>query len=519
MLYKSISINIIIFFFIIIISYHKVISYINFKLEFLPKNNYKLFINQTLLPEQIIQQIYYNNIITKLEIGTPPKIINALIKLNNDIFYISSTNPSLISEEKAKDSDFYKFTTNDDLFNELLSSSYIEVKCKHSIHGVYYYSEICSSKEKIQLNIDNKITTKEFPIRLVKNNDENIPGSIGLLYNVSYYGQERSLVTELKSENIIDNYYFFFHFDKISPLNKNINGQLIIGGLPHDIFPYKYSIENYKSTTSYVVPYIFKSWRLNFDKIFIEEENKYFFEKTITALSYEIYNIISTIEFHYKIKEKFLNKLLEEKKCFYSNFSQNIYTDNNMTFYYCYTSVKNILYENLPFIRFVSISLDYTFEITKDELFYIKNDFIYFNILFCEKEFNFWLLGQMFTTKYNFVFNTDSKQIGIYKNVKQEPKKDININNNNINKNNNNFLIIFIIILCFCFTCLGLIIGKKIFGLKRKIIVNELIEEQNYEYKSNNNKNMNLNIEESYYKPIGRNNKNTVIEMKKKFSE
>ena len=350
---------------------------------------------------------------------------------------------------------------------------------------------------------------------MVRDSDGNIPGLLGLLYNDSftYYGQEKTIVAFLKSEKLIDNYNFFFNFEKISPMENIIKGQLIIGGIPHEMFSNKYSINDYYSITSYYVPYIFRSWRINFDKIYIENQN-YFFEKTIIALSYEIYNIIGTKEFHYKIKEQFLNKLLEKKKCFYSNFSQSIYTEYNMTFYYCDKTSKNILFENLPNVKFNSKDLDYTFELTKEEIFYVKDNFIYLNILFCEKEFNFWLMGQMFTTKYNFIFNADSKQIGLYKNfINSSYENEI------INKKSNKFLnIIFIILLAIGFTCAGLLIGRKIFGLKRKIIVNELIEEQNYEYKSYDN-NFQLNSNKSINKQDRNDNKNIILEMTKKFSE
>ena len=504
----------IIFFFFNIINNNKIISYIILELENLPKENYKFLDNKPIFPEKLMKQIYYNNLITKLEIGSPPKIITALIELNSDKFYIASINPSDL-KEKAKESQIYMFP-NKDLYNELLSSTYKEGVCKDSVHGIYHYSEICSSKEKIFFNINNKNIEKEFLINIVRNNDENIPGLIGLLFNdtYSYYGQQKNIVTLLKSQSLIENYFFFFNFDKISPEKKS-KVKLIIGSLPHEIFPEKYSIKDYHSTTSYVVPYIFRAWRLHFDKIYIEKKQNYYLEKTIIALNYEIYNIIGTMEFHYKIKKMFLNKLLDEKKCFYSNFSQNLFTEYNMTFYYCDINSKNILYENIPIIKFVSIDLDYTFEMTNNELFYIKDNYIYFNILFSENGLNFWLLGQIFTSKYNFVFNTNLKQIGIYKNE----NKILNINNNNNNKNNNNILItIIIIIIALGFTCLGLIIGRKIFGLKRKIIVNELIEEQNYDYKSYNKKNE-ISFGETSYKPIGKNFNTTIIEMKKKIDE
>ena len=513
MICKIFSINVIFLLFNIINDY-KALPYIIFELENLSNEQYKFKNSIILSPENIIKRIYYKNLITKLEIGSPLKEMKLLIELNNDKFYISSIHSSKISDEKSTISQIYNFP-RENLYDELLSSSYYEEKCKDSVHAVYHYSEICSSKEEINFNINNKFIKKNFPIKLVRDNDGNIPGLLGLLYNDSntYYGQEKSIVSLLKSEKLIDNYNFFFFFEMISPLENIIKGKLIIGGMPHEIYSNKYSINDYCSTTSYYVPYIFKSWRLNFDKIYIENKNC-FFEKTIISLSYEIYNIIGTKEFHYKIKEKFLNKLLEDKKCFYSNFSQSIYTDYNMTFYYCDKLSKNILYENLPNIKFISKDLDYTFELTKEEIFYIRDNFIYLNILFCEKEFNFWLMGQMFTTKYNFIFNADSKQIGIYKNfINSSYENEI------INRNGNKFLnTFFIVFLAIVFTCLGLLLGRKIFGLKRKIIVNELIEEQNYEYKSYGN-NFQLCSNKSNNKKDGNNNKKFILEMEKKISE
>ena len=113
-----------------------------------------------------------------------------------------------------------------------------------------------------------------------------------------------------------------------------------------------------------------------------------------------------------KIDKQEIDKLIEEKKCFCDKFPQDLTVLYNMTFYYCNISVKNILYENIKSIKFFSFELSYIFELTKEELFYIKGDYIYFNIIFCTKEFNYWLMGQIFTTKYNFVFNTDTKKIG-----------------------------------------------------------------------------------------------------------
>ena len=163
---KIFSINAIFLLFNIINDY-KIFSYIIFELEYLPNEQYK-FKNSTILsPENIIKQIYYKNIITKLEIGSPPKEMELLIELNNDKFYISSIHSSKINKEKSKISKIYNFS-EENLYNELLSFSYYEEKCKDSVHGVYHYSEICTSKEEINFNINNKYIKKKFPNKIGK---------------------------------------------------------------------------------------------------------------------------------------------------------------------------------------------------------------------------------------------------------------------------------------------------------------------------------------------------------------
>ena len=78
------------------------------------------------------------------------------------------------------------------------------------------------------------------------------------------------------------------------------------------------------------------------------------------------------------------------------------------------------------------------------------------------------MLGQIFTTKYNFVFNTNEKQIGFYQKINKDTNKDI-INNNYNNKNNNKIIITIVIIVAIIFTCVGLLLGRKIFGWRHKI--------------------------------------------------
>ena len=497
-------------------------SFLLFPIEYIDSKHYKFTSNNYNIknPEEIIQEIFYKNIITKIEIGNPPQTIPFFIKTNDDIFQIASINPSKSSKNPIKNSYYYDFTEKE-IYNESLSSSYKEEKCEELYKLVYHYNEICYSKEIINFNYNNnKILEKEFPIKLIKNLDENIPGSIGLLFNNSFFETTKSFITLLKSENIINNYYYFLYFEEIAPLENKLQGELIIGGLPHEVFPEKYSIDDFQITNCHIASYIPSKWRLNMDKIYLNDNyEKIQVINSLITLNYEIYHIIGTIEFHQIIKTMFMDKLIDDKKCFLSNFSQNLHGIYNISFYYCQKSVKNVLYENLKSIKFYSIKLDYIFELTNVELFYIKDNYIYLNILFSQLEYNYWTMGQLFTIKYNFIFNTNQKQIGFYTKIKNDQINDKNNNKNN-NKNNesNNVLVVISFIACiFIFTCLGIYIGRKIFGWRRKVIANELIEELNYEYKIENNT-VKPNIIESKYKSIG-NKDNLFFEMKNKSSE
>ena len=218
-------------------------------------------------------------------------------------------------------------------------------------------------------------------------------------------------------------------------MEKKLKGHFIVGGYPHEIFPNKYSEKDLSTTSNAEVWLSGLAWRMNFNKIYIDnqEDKVTVFEEQPMTFNYEIYNIISSMKFRFEIEGLLMDELIPQKKCFCSNFSQNIYSEYNLTFYYCLKSVKDILYKKIPSIKFSSIELSYIFELTKEELFYEKGDYIYFNILFTKFESNtYWIMGQIFLSKYNFVFNSDQKKIGFYQKVTPSPVIDEKIINESI---------------------------------------------------------------------------------------
>ena len=48
-------------------------------------------------------------------------------------------------------------------------------------------------------------------------------------------------------------------------------------------------------------------------------------------------------------------------------------------------------------------------------------------ILFSNEPTNNWIIGQMFTQKYNFCFHNDNKQIQFYKKINHGAKKILNL--------------------------------------------------------------------------------------------
>ena len=358
-----------------------------------------------------------------------------------------------------------------------------------------------------------------FPIKLTRISEDNIiPGYIGLLYNSTYddYEYGEYFIVELKNAKLIDNYYWFFNFDEISPMTNDLKGQFIVGVLPHEILPNKFSINDFIYTSSYKIAFGINSWRIYIDRIYVYNNitQNFLFENSNMILSYEIYNIIGNYEFHEKIKEVFMNKLIDEKKCFIGNFSDNNIFISNMTFYYCYKSIQEILYQNLPNIKFYSANLGFTFELSKEELFYIKNNYIYLMILFSKKGNNHWIMGQMMTTKYNFVFCNDKKRIGLYKKVNRIKNNNNDDKYNNNDNINNAYFICIVILLSIIFIYIGICLVRKVFNKKRKFIVNELVEERDYEYKAQSDQ-----IKSNYYSIDNNNKKNIMIEMNHKIYE
>ena len=454
-------------------------SYLIFPIEYLPEERY-LFYADTKnkseeSKEEMMRRIFYRNIMTTVEIGTPPRNVTMILDSDDDRHFFASNKRPKISNEPYHEAKYYKFDL-DELLNETESSTYKKGPCEAVDYNVFHYAEICTSKDNIIFHHKGQTSEKTFEFKLVRNNEDNIPGLIGLLYNFKNTNTKfPNFINELRAQNLIDNNYWFFNFDKVSPFNRVLQGQLVIGALPHDIFPEKFKKSNFVEIKKAKKAHFHGSWKIEFDKIFIDDKDyEYLLYNTVCSLNYEMYPIIGSLEFHFRIKEKFLEDMLEEKRCFSGTFHQNVVLAKELTFYYCNKTEKEFLYKAIPNMKFYLEEFGQMFELTKEELFYEKGDYIYFMIFFGGITFNYFSLGQMFTTKFNFVFNTFYQEIGFYKTENSKGIMEKKIKSNEIP-----YLYIVIVLIPFISLFVGFLIGKTVFGKRtKKQNAKELTEEK-----------------------------------------
>ena len=295
-----------------------------------------------------------------------------------------------------------------------------------------------------------------------------------------------------KKKNLIQKYTYSFYFN---PETNYETGYLILGSLPHEIGYKIYNIKNEEFKSEDLNGFQLK---INGDKIGLEIgiSNIYFtYKRNNKDINY--YNTLQDSDF---IKE--LNQINIKLSLDYNmnaivgpesiqDYFDNIFTsyissgkcENVRIFlrpnYYevkvCKNEIYDELLEKIPTIILKQNELVYNFTLTNEDLLLKHNDHIYFKLFFQDKKYfnKNWILGRPFLRKYPITIDLDKKQLFYYSTI---------LNNGYIPENNG-IKIFIIVLLCIIFSVLGILIGKKIYGIKiRKIRANEL--EEQFEYKS-----------------------------------
>ena len=251
---------------------------------------------------------------------------------------------------------------------------------------------------------------------------------------------------------------------------ENNSGYISIGDPPHIYAP-----DNYKNKKFFEfniqARYSTLNWAIQFKNIFLNKSGeiinlkKYNLEGHNCLFYPELNIILATNDFFNSIKKYFFNKYFQEnicfiKKAYISEINSTIIEGLNgvYTLFYCEKNkIKdmNIFYNEFPSINFYHNLLNITFVLKGQELFYEENNKLYFLVANINNEVDQWVFGKVFLDKYQFVFNSEMKTIGFYKNMitnNKKDEKDFNIYYNNI--------IILIGFLIFLFALLSFIVYK-----------------------------------------------------------
>ena len=389
-----------------------------------------------------MDNLFKNDIITFFEIGNQKQIIPISIKLQNYYFYIysSPSNPK------------YKFFALNQQKSFLQINNSPNLLYNENDNNTFFSSDIISFS-----NIKNN----KFNFLLIKNFSESDfykSGILGLNIKGNKSNEELNFINQLKEKNLISSYSFSIKY------KNEKEGDLIIGKRP-DEYDNKYQIDNLHKIK---VP-IYKNefdWGLNFDKIEYGDLDIYNLDTKFAIFEIELGIIVGTVDYKFAIEKNFFNKYIKEKKCFVGRIQGDEIKVTGFKYYYCNEDVNISEMKNLSFF---SKELNYNFSLSYKDLFYNFNGKNYYLVIFPWFMGIKWRLGLPFFKKFNFVFDSDKKVIGVYDKV-----LEVNIILQNSWKNN--LIVLLFVIISF----MAFFIYKMYIHKPRKIRANEL--EDNYEY-------------------------------------
>ena len=420
----------------------------------------------------IFMYFYFPNIIeTLIKIGTPSQEIPLRIKTLRSPISINSVQMGVINVKR---------------FNESNSSSFISISEEPQYFGENDFKLAKQAKEIMTFN-DNNLVLNNLTFLLGVTDDQYYKegGVLGL--NIAEFDmrmKEVGFIKQLKERDIINNYIYFIDYNQ-----DNDNGNLIIDGLPHDIYPEKFDKNKYVEFYAEIVSNTLglSAKEAYYGNILIDCE----FE---IQLAVEQNFIRGSTSFKTILMENFFKEKIGKRICQKGIFS---YIDSeNKEFIYCSKELNVSEFNN---ITFTIDNSDLRIELTYKDLFYEYKDKYYFMMYFPSQTHSYYfVLGKKLFQKYTLSFNNDTKQIGYYKqnnNREGDIGKDEKKNKNNKKEFNikDYYLIPWILlgISIIIILILGLYIGYYKPCRNRAKRANELKDDDNYYYEEKFNSNNN----------------------------
>ena len=423
-----------------------------------------------------------NKLHFKLKTGKPEQLMTCVSKTNENFEFIKI---SKCPEKEGENYDPLKSTT-------------------FSIVKKMVGSDLSLINEIIKLNINNNEEREISDIKLYFEENNN-KSEISLLMNndIETENEKYLFIMQLKEKKIID--YLILSFDYLS----KDKGNLILGNYPHllknsPLKKYKFNIIN----NEYSLKDKYK-FRINMDSIFFNKNNQDNIDKKIVDLTstepldfiYDSDFIFAGAKYINNIDDYFFKPYRDKNLCFLEtlNFKGNMFIN-----FVCNkkpNSFSSFNIKEFPTLFLYNKQLNYTFNLTYEDLFEEINDKYYFLISYDLRDTVKWCLGKPFLKKYNFVFNAENQTIGFYdKNIIINNQEDEDNNTKEIKVNDSkdiNITILVVMLVLFNILLIILILNitrncqkrrkKKVYEL------NDNDEEEDFKYESKNDSKIPIN--------------------------
>ena len=484
----GLSINFLIFIFLILLNISIIFSEDNNYVYFPLKRKDNSFLNKIKNITEIMRFIYLEPLISELVIGTPEQKSNVIFRTDCTYIYLTSFNHNISNPDQTSDFIKRKYG-NFNFYNEENSNS-IGYYDKNYSTGSYAYDNQYFTR-CISENV--KINNKKIKLDLMLSKSINYeePGAICLQLDqedlTALHFTASFPVLLKRNYSLINNYKWFIYYGKKKDY-------LVLGTSPYEfkdpetdkkIYPdldiekdYNYQLDERDIKKA--------AMKIKFDDIYLisnsnDEKEKFEDEKNLIGkLVPNIGFIVGTTNYNEYIKKNIFEKYINLGKCNFGIFSQRPdLTGQEYIYYYCDEALYKNIKKEFKNIIFKQINLYENFELTFDDLFLKKNGYLIFMVIFSTHQHFYWSFGTPFLKKYQFDYEFDleveNSKIGYYHNKIKEKK-------------NNTFkyilFSILIIVLSGILIVLGIFVGKYFFKLRKKR-ANEL-DDDDYEYKQKN---------------------------------
>ena len=422
---------------------------------------------------------------TQIQLGDQNQKLLCYITTETWMFYLSKhswneedikTQPSTYTPENSKTYSNSTFT----------SYAFRDIRNATIGQDTFFLYDNINLKSTIALKNFNFIYGDKFTDNT--NTIQNICGTIGINIpnNIFTEYKDNYFLKELNNKDI-GNYSFTFDFNHS---NKNNDGLLIFGAEDNNYLKlYSINSSELDYHYSYSVSGSGLLWQI-YTRVLFEYKN--ITNNTIETFSIkdQIFTVIN-IDANYVFLPKKLYNVIKEK-IFDTYINQNICyevktIDMDYAYKYIYCDKESFKDKtNFVSISMPSFSYNTTFTLNNDDLFMETDDKYIFLGFYDYYNYDLFIVGKLFLKKYQFIFNTDKKQIAFLTKKIIDDNDKISDNNNNIAKY---ILIVIGIIIFIGGISLGVYLGKKVY-LNRKKRANELTDDD-FEYSANKENNEN----------------------------